>query len=336
MPVNNINTSGDIGLNYEGYLRAAFLEPVRPNIPHTLFGVQERVPMNAGSKITFNRPRRLALATTELVEAENPVPVAIGSDIITGTLQELGQFFAVSSKVLKHAPWRVTDSHVPQLRDSWAQTLDKIAQATLVGGTNRFYANGVASASLVASKALATDFDRIEASLLTNMAQPITEYIDPNPNVGTVPVDGGFVCIVHPDVKRDIENSFANFIRVRNYPRQDNILPGEFGSYGRIRFIMSQQADAGTVNGITPASLGLKTRNAGANTAGYQAVIISREAYGIVAFTDVETHADLGYAAAGVQTDALKRVATFGWAHDWTALILDNSRMAVYTCGAST
>ena len=334
MNAHNINTSGDLAIVYQGAIRQQILMTPGPNLCHTLFAINEQLGDNAGTKLTFTRSRRLALAVTSLVEGENSTPIGLGSDDITVDMSELGQFFAVSSKVVKHRPWKITDTHVPLLARNWAETLDKLTQLTLVGTTSRFYANSVASPGVVNKIALQADFDAIDQTLAANFASPLAQYVGPTDGVGTVPILPGYVVICGPAVRADVE-AFAKFKGLDKYSTIQNIIPGEFGSYNRFRFVMSQQSDAGTVQGAGPAGAGTKTMNAGANTQVFKVVILSQDVYGIVDFGAVETIAKLGFSGAGAQSDALNRASTFGWTHDWGCAILDDSRMMVYFCGAT-
>jgi N4-gp56 family major capsid protein len=334
MNAHNINTTGDLQTVYQGAIRQQILATPGPSIPHTLFAVREMLGDNSGTKLTFTRSRRLALAVTALIEGENSTPIGLGSDDITVDMSELGQFFAVSSKVVKHRPWKITDTHVPLLARNWAETLDKLTQLTLVGSTSRFYADLVASPALVDDIATQADFDAIDSAMAKNFAEPLTQYIGPTDGVGTVAILPGYVVICGPDVRADVEQ-FTNFKALDKYTSVQNIIPGEFGSYKRFRFVMSQQADAGTVQGAGPAGAGTITMNGGANTKVFKTIIVSQDVYGIVDFGAVETIAKLGYSGAGAQTDALNRASTFGWTHDWGCAILDDSRMMVYFSGAT-
>lgn len=329
---DNINVVADLEINYQGAIRTQVLATPGPNLAHLMWAVYERVGENEGSKLNWTRSRRLALATTELVEAENPDPVALGSDDIVTDLMELGQYFAVSSKVIKRRPWRITDTHIPLLARNWSETLDKLAQLTLVGGSNIYNSDGVATLAEIDTKALEDDFNAIDRALASAYAEPLTEYVLPSDGIGTEAIQPCAVVICGPDMRTDIE-AWTNFKGIETYSAGTQIIPGEFGKYRRFRFVMSQLADEGTLVGSSPVGSGLQ--DTGGDTKVFQAVVLTREVYGVVDFGSFQSHASIGYSAPGKQTDVLKRASAFGWSHDWGCTILDDTRMVVYRAGAS-
>jgi N4-gp56 family major capsid protein len=337
MPVSGINVSGtDLSLDFQGYIERALIETPKPYLVHGLFPVRAKVPLNAGQKINFNQPQRLLpLALTSPVEGQNPPGIAVSSVYTTVQLNELVNFFVVSSKLLKHSPWPVLDTHVPLLRNNWAETIDKIIQQTLIGGTNVFRANNVASNALINSAALGTDLERIETNLINNFAMYIEEMVGAQDLIGTLPIDPAFIAFCHPDPAKDIQK-LPGFIRSRQYSDQGRLLPGEFGSYNRIRFLYSQQADDGTfVQGNAAPAPGLKTNNGGLNTAVYRIPIVGFSSYAAVDFTDPEVIVKLGYNAAGQQSDAMNRASSFGWSQDFASTILVQQWMANYYVAAT-
>lgn len=331
---DNVNTSADLAIRYEGQIRQQLLTTFGPRLLHSLWAVRDGLGMNMGDQLTFSRSRRLALATTALTEGENPDGVGIGSDDVTVQMSELGQFFAVSSKVIKRRPWKITNSHIPLLAVNWAETIDKLVQLTLAGGTNRFYSDGVATPGEIDTKALQADFDAIDAALANAFAMPLTQFQGPTDGIGTEAIQECYVVIGDAYFRRDVE-AFAGFKGIETYAAGTTTIPGEYGKYRRFRFCMSQLADEGTVNGSNPAGAGLRTRNAGANTEVRKVIVLAAEAYAMVDFGAVESIAKIGYSGEGKASDALNRASTFGWTHDWGCSILDDSLMAVYYCGAS-
>jgi N4-gp56 family major capsid protein len=334
MPDYGVNVTGtDIPIDYEGYIRAELLATEEPNIIHSLFAVRDRVPFNSGQKINYTRAVRLATAVDPLAEGIGADHIRIEVVTTTLTMDELGNQFAFSSKMAKHSPVLVTNSHIPLLATNWAETIDLIVVAALWGCTNVFRADAVASDGLIAKIVQAADLERIEAALIVAKAREVTEYIAPNDSVGTLPVDPGFVGFAHPHPKRDLEK-ITNFIRRKSYPDQSKVIPGEFGSYNRIRFAYSQLADNGqTVQGVSPASAGLYTNNSGNNTAVYRIPIVGAEAYASVAFSDVNPTHDADYSATG--SGSQNRAQAVGWTFDHAAGILEHTFMALYKAGAS-
>lgn len=335
MPDYGINVTGtDIPIDYEGYVRAELLATEEPNIIHSVFAVRDRVPDNSGQKINYTRAVRLATAVNPLTEGIGAPNIRIEVVTTTLTMDELGNQFAFSSKAARHSPVLITNSHIPLLTGNWAETVDLIVVAALWGCTNVFRASGVASDGLINTIIQAADLERIEAALIVAKAREVTEYVAPNDSVGTLPVDAGWVGFTHPDVKRDAEK-LSSFIRVRQYPNQSRLIPGEYGSFNRIRLVYTQLADNGqTVQGISPAAGGLKTNTSGANTAVYRTPIVGKEAYASVAFSEVNPTHDPDYSATGSGSQG--RAQSVGWTFDHAAGILEHTFMALYKCGASS
>lgn len=94
-------------------------------------------------------------------------------------------------------------------------------------------------------------FDKATNLFERNNCKPMTSVVSASSNYSTSPIDAAWICIVHPDVARDLRN-MPGFIRVEEYASGSK-LDGEVGAYNRIRFVQTTNAIRYLDAGGTPA-----------------------------------------------------------------------------------
>jgi N4-gp56 family major capsid protein len=288
--------------NISGAIASAMVLTPEVNLAHALFAKDQNVPPKSGSKVTFRRPTKPALATSALSEGTDPTSTTGAVTDVTLTAAQYGMFYEFTDLSIYSDPWDIVATFVPMLGTNAAETIDKLIQAVAVAGSNVRYANNVAARANVAQKLVIGDILAAEATLATNGARKITGIINAGLGVNTYPVPPAYVMIAHPYVCRDIRD-LSGFIPVQQYAASGQALPGEFGLISNTRVIMSQNADAGTVLGTAGTTV---YRNDGANFYVFLCPMFGQDAFAFAHWGGVASTADEG-------TTALKLTKRFGW-----------------------
>ena len=299
-------TVSDVAVNISGAIAAQAQIVAEKALVHAIFARVENVKPNAGKSVTFRLPTKFTAATTALTEGADPTTTTLAVTDTALTVAQYGLLFEVSDLLMKTDPWPVMEMFVPLLAVNYAETVDKLCQAVLVGGSAVQYANGVAARANVAQKSTITDWQKVSSTLKKNGAREIMSPIGAAVGINTYPVPKSYVAIVHPDVARDIQG-LSGFVLAHQYADPTKQLPGEFGMIpgaGSIRFCQSPAADDGTAQ--TGAAGTTVYKNDGANFYVYLTCCFGEEAFAWAKWGDVEYTGDDG-------TTGLKLTKRAGW-----------------------
>lgn len=120
-------------------------------------------------------------------------------------------------------------------------------------------------------------------TLNRNVAEPFLAMTTGSANVGTSPILPAYYAITHPDVAHDVAG-LTGFKSVETYAGQVQVLPGEFGYYGRggygIRFMATPDASIDTASGGTNSG----KRGSDVNADLYTTVVFGKNAVGTIGF----------------------------------------------------
>ena len=309
-------TTSNIQNNVDAHYDRTMLMRVIPEFLHRLFAQTRPLPKNAGSDtIRFRRYSTLSTATTPLTEGQNPVPNIISTTDITATIQEYGAYAEITSKV----DWVQIDSYLTETAElqgaQAGQTLDEITRDVLAGMLNVFFPSTITlRANITSSDKISTTLiKKVSTWLKLNNAKKIKQVVKTNSDVSTYNIRDAYVAIVHPYTTEDLQG-LTGFKNVEDYPKNADLLPGEVGSYGDVRFIESSIAKVYTGAGSGAINV-------------YKTMVFPQEAYGV---TQVNGEAIKMYrkplGSAGAM-DALNRYGTMGWVATFVAKRLNESFM---------
>ena len=244
-----------------------------------------------GSAVQFNIYNDLAQATSALTETSDVTAVALGDSTVTVTLAEYGNAVTTTAKLRGTSFLNVDADAANIIGYNMANSIDKVVQGVLVGGSNVSYGgDATATAELAAG-------DTITASLIRQAVAALRGDSAPT-------MDGGvYVGFIHPDVSFDLREDTAVTDIIQYQIRQDGagVRMGSIGTFGGVDFIETPRIDL--------------VADAGAsNVDQYNTVICGKQAL-------AKAHsrgAGFGENPAvwfGPVTDSLRRFQTVGWYH---------------------
>lgn len=277
--MSTFTTYGDVSPRVGIVAVAKMLARVEPIIVLDKFGLVTPLPKNKGETIKWRRIRPLAVSTTNLTEGVTPPASQLQYDDITTAIGEFGGYIQITDKIADLHEDRVLDDAMTALADQAANTKEMIIWGVLRGGTQVFYSNGAARASVNTPADL--DLIRVAVQALKrNHAKKITERLSASVKIATEPVNTSFVLVGHIDLERDFRE-MNSFVPVEKYGTLEPLDPEwEIGKVEECRIILSPQlipftgAGSSTLNGMI--SVG------GSAVDVYPIVVFGKEAYGTV------------------------------------------------------
>ena len=310
-----------------------------PQLNHARFAQRPiNFPQKSGKRALFRRYESLPVAKAPLVEMTTPSPVQMTKTDLYADLVQYGSYVKYSDIVDYTTQDPFITERMAVVGEQAGESLDEAQRDQLLATTSEYLAGAVAARGDIVTKALGSDFDKIARVLHNARAKFIDdETIKASTGVGTGPIRPCFYVLVHPDVAYDIDNT-TNFPGFK-YPSEyadggKSALPSEIGAYKNFRFLMSDKEsiliDSGGAVGVT----GLKSTGASYVDV-YQCLIFARDAYGVVQLSGKSYQTYVTRVDVADKADPLGQYGTIGWKAMTTLVLLNETFMLRYECGAT-
>jgi len=324
---------GDITPRQAAFSVVGFLSRAIPNMVIEQFGQPFVVPKNNTKTAKFRRyfiengtgsysgeagVYSMPLALTPLTEGVTPAGKKLASKDYTVVLQQYGDwigFTDVIQDVHEDYP-AVLRELVDVLGESASLTVETLRFNVLKAGTNVFYSNGVARASV--NTPLTLDLQRkVTRSMKRQNAKMLTSVLRSTPAYNTQPIEAAFIALCHPDVENDIRD-MAGFISTKHYGPAVTPFPGEVGASEDVRYVRSTViapfADAGGAAGTMISTTGVSADV-------YPVLYIARDAYGVVALRGMNVAQIMVVNPKATESDPLGQRGTAAWKL-WNATVI--------------
>ena len=244
-----------------------------------------------GSAVQFNIYNDLAQATSALTETSDVTAVALGDSTVTVTLAEYGNAVTTTAKLRGTSFLNVDADAANIIGYNMANSIDKVVQGVLVGGSNVSYGGDATDTDELAAG------DTITASLIRKAVANLRGDSAPT-------MEGGvYVGFIHPDVSYDLREDTAVTDVIQYQIRQDGagVRMGSIGTFGGVDFIETPRIDF--------------TADGGASTVdAYNTVICGKQALA-KAHSRGAGFGENPSVVFGPVTDSLRRFQTVGWYH---------------------
>jgi N4-gp56 family major capsid protein len=264
-----------------------------------------------GRNVIVRRYTHLALATSALVEGVPPTGKVPSIQDFNATLQQFGDFIAMSDFLQMTAIDKVQTEWANLLGEQAGYTTDTLNRDTANAGTTLIVTNGTARTD-VNTIVDGNDLDRAIRTLDANGAMKPLDGNMGSTTIGSYPILPAYAAVTHPKVLFSIQN-ISGFRWANEYR---GAADGEYGRYKSMAFFSAPD----------PASLGAGSRvfNSGGaastaveNTAGtanvYQVVVYGRHYMHVVGLNGQSTafyRKPLGSAGT---SDPIEQISTMGW-----------------------
>lgn len=272
-----ITSYGDVSPRVGIFAAVKMLKHAEPIIILEKFAQPRPMPANKGQVIKFRRPVPFAVATTPLTEGVTPASQQMQYADVSATLAQYGSWVQITDVI--------EDTHEdPVLADSTmlcgeqaGETREVLNWGIVAAGTNVTYANGTARASVNTAISLNT-IRKVVRSLRAQRAKPLTKILSGSVDVGTVPIEAGYIAFGHTDIDADLRG-LTGHTPVAEYGSREPLSDYEACTVENIRFILSpvyaSLANAGGAKGAMKST-------GGTNADVYRTAVIGAEAWGTV------------------------------------------------------
>lgn len=180
------------------------------------------------------------------------------------------------------------------------RTAEQIIKDKIYNGLAVVYADDATTRNEVgagAKKMTPANFDLIIDKFTQQGGEVIEERLVGTTTVAAQPIEEAYIAIVHHSMRTDLEK-MAGFVKSINYSTQQR-MPGEFGSYDKIRFIEDREGETVLDTNTTPNTI-------------LQGVVFAADAYATLTLKGSRNLKTIMHDAS-VVGGPLEQFSTIGW-----------------------
>ncbi len=238
----NKTTSTDSGNSLAAEMKTFYdktlITLASPHLVHDQFGQKRDIPKNGGKTIEFRQFSALPKATTAITEGVTPTGNKLNVSNVTATVLQYGDYIEQTDLLELTAIDNTIVEATRQLATQAGLTIDTIVRNEIIGGSSVQYCPTLSGSTYSAvsaryalnatAKLRVQDVFKAAATLKANNAPKI---------------DGYYVAIIHPYVAYDLmQEAGTQWVEVQKYTSPENMLKGEIGCLGGVRFVESTEA----------------------------------------------------------------------------------------------
>lgn len=209
-----------------------------PYLIHDQFGQKRDIPKNGGKIIEFRKFSSLPKALNPLTEGVTPTGNKLNVSAVSAEVEQYGDYVEQTDLLELTAVDNTIVEATKQLASQAGLTMDTIVRNEIVGGTNVLYCPKI-SGGVETAVSLRRDLDTTSLLRVKDVFRAAAELKAMN----APKVDGYYVGIIHPYVAYDLmQEAGAQWMEVQKYATPENMLTGEIGCLGGVRFVESTEA----------------------------------------------------------------------------------------------
>lgn len=209
-----------------------------PYLVHDQFGQKRDIPQNGGKIIEFRRFSALPKALTPLTEGVTPSGNKLNVSSVTAGIEQYGDYIEQTDVLELTAVDNTIVEATKQLSAQAGLTMDTVVRNEVVGGTNVIYCPSVTSSG----ETEITSRHQIDASSKLRVKDVFKAAAELKA-MNAPKIDGYYVGIIHPYVAYDLmQEAGTQWMDVQKYASPENMLTGEIGCLGGVRFVESTEA----------------------------------------------------------------------------------------------
>ena len=232
-------STGDLSVEMKTFYDKALIELADPKLVHDQFAVKKPIPRNGGKTIEFRKFSKLPKALTAITEGVTPKGNKLRATSITAQVDQYGDYIEQTDLLELTAIDNTIVEATKELANQAALTLDTVTRDVLNAELKVVYAkkdNGGGSYSATTSRADITSACPMTVDDVFLMATKLKSADAPK-------IGDSYVAIIHPHVALQLMREAGDtWLDIQKYASPDNILKGEIGKLGGVRFVESTEA----------------------------------------------------------------------------------------------
>ena len=268
-----------------------------------------------GSSVVFSLYNDMSAASSALTETTDPDAVAIGAvSTVTVTLAEYGNAALATRKLQLFSLSDVDPAIADMLAFNMADSMDKVAMAKLITGTNVIYGGAITSTATIAAASTLTgaNIRKAVSRLRKNKA---------------VPREGSlYWCGIHPEVSHDLRSESGSIgwrdMHAYSGEANANVWAGTIGTYEGAFFVETPRM-YNAKDGADQTALATTT----VTSAGISAAFT----FGVASSAVIASRAEIGDKIAGTGVGTSAKITAIATSGSTTTFTVDVANSAAVT-----
>lgn len=215
------------------------IELASPNLVFDQLGQKRPIPAGAGKSIEFRRFNSLPKALKPITEGVTPTGSKLTVTPVTAYVDQYGDYVELTDMLELTSVDPVVVEATRQLADQAGRTVDTVVRNQIMGGTNVYYCPEVdeeGNETEVTARHDITEDCKLRVKDVFKAAAQLKAMNAPT-------IDGSYVAVIHPYVAYDLmQDAAGQWLDIQKYASPENILNGEIGTLGGVRFVQSSEA----------------------------------------------------------------------------------------------
>ena len=234
----NKTTSDTLSAEMKTFYDKTLITLASPYLVHDQFGQKRDIPKNGGKVIEFRKFSSLPKALSPLTEGVTPTGSKLNVSSVSASVEQYGDYIEQTDLLELTAVDNTIVEATKQLSSQAGLTMDTIVRNEVVGGTNVMYCPKVSGSSVTS----VTSRKALDSTALLRVKDVFKAAAELKA-MNAPKVDGFYVGIIHPYVAYDLmQEAGTQWMEVQKYATPENMLKGEIGSLGGVRFVESTEA----------------------------------------------------------------------------------------------
>lgn len=234
-----VNVGKDLSVEMKTFYDKVLIELASPKLVHDQFGQKRPIPRNGGKTIEFRKFDNLPKALTPITEGVTPVGNKLKASALTATVEQYGDYVEQTDMLELTSIDNTIVQATKKLAAQAGETLDTVVREKLNAGYNVMYAkkdNGDGTFTEVKKR---SDLTKDCHLTVKDVFRAATELKAVNaPKIGD-----SFVAVIHPYTAYTLmQEAGPMWLDIQKYASPENMLRGEIGKLGGVRFVESTEA----------------------------------------------------------------------------------------------
>ncbi len=233
-----VTNNGSLSAEMKTFYDKTLITLAGANLIHEQFGQKRPIPKNGGKTIEFRKFSKLPKAIKPITEGVTPAGNKLCVSGVSCTVDQYGDYIEQTDLLELTAVDNTIVEATKELAAQAGLTLDTIVRNELVAGTNVMYAPEITDEGEqeIFSRSDITKNCKLRVKDIFKIAAELKSVNAPK-------IDGAYVAIIHPYVAYDLmQEAGEQWIGIQKYVNPENILRGEIGTLGGVRFVESTEA----------------------------------------------------------------------------------------------
>ena len=236
---DTLPTNAGLSAEMKTFYDKTLIELAGPALVHDQFAQKRPIPKNGGKTIEFRKFNALPKALNPITEGVTPTGSSLTVVPVTATVDQYGDYVELTDMLEMTSVDPIVVEATKQLADQAGRTIDTIVRNQIVGGTNVNYCPKVSadgSETEITSRSELTADSKLRVKDVFKAAAQLKAMNAPT-------IDGSYVAIIHPYVAYDLmQDAKGQWLDIQKYTDPKNILKGEIGTIGGVRFVQTSEA----------------------------------------------------------------------------------------------